>query len=621
MGLVKSIELPNMFAIYTNADGNPYGSLCPTSNINIFVGENNSGKSRFMRMLSGQSEYQATLSDIDLVNVNSQIETIISNLKNALTERGLRHANNFDAQSVQQLMPLPHSLSLNSDNYQKLREAFTKWSDFPDVTSWSSLSSMGLGHISDETKRSFRDAVRNQAAEAVRILDQVPRQSAFSTPKKVYIPVLRSLRPITPDHADLYSERIVLDYFTADSGLAQPEIFTGLSLYKRLTEMLLGGNQERKIISEYQTFMSKTLFGGRSITLIPSLNSKAVVVKIGNEKEQPIFHLGDGIQSAIILSFLPYITRESTFFFIEEPEMYLHPGLQRKILEFFNSLNHHMFFLTTHSNHFLDLTIDIKDVSIFTFRKQLREHDTEDDEVNPTFVIEAVDSGDRSSLELLGVRNSSVFLVNATIWVEGITDRWYLRTMLDSYVDYLEQTGGLRLKIEEDVHYSFVEYAGANITHWSFLEDEDQPIEVERLCSKALVIIDRDGNTKLQRKEELAKTLGDRLVILPSREVENLLPYSVIKKVILEYERDPNRELPDKVYASYEGEYLGKFIEDSILEGRFNRKGGYKSPSGTLKSKVDFCEKARHMLQYSDLPSTTQELVKKIYDFILSQNM
>ena len=76
MGLVKSIDLPGMFDIYTDAEGNPNGVLCPTSSINIFVGENNSGKSRFMRMLSGQAEYQAILSDIDLNTINAQIEAI-----------------------------------------------------------------------------------------------------------------------------------------------------------------------------------------------------------------------------------------------------------------------------------------------------------------------------------------------------------------------------------------------------------------------------------------------------------------------------------------------------------------------------------------------------------------
>jgi hypothetical protein len=279
-----------------------------------------------------------------------------------------------------------------------------------------------------------------------------------------------------------------------------------------------------------------------------------------------------------------------------------------------------MFFLTTHSNHFLDLTMDIKDVSIFTFKKQLPENKKEDDEIIPKFIIESISNGDRSSLELLGVRNSSVFLVNATIWVEGICDRLYLRAMLNSYITFLKDENNLEMEIEEDLHYSFVEYAGSNITHWSFLEKEEHPIEVKRLCSKALVIVDKDGDSKLERKKELEKMLNDRLVILPCREVENLLPYSVIKEVIMDYEN--NRALPmhNIEYTEYRDEYLGGFIENNILERKFTRTGGYQSSSGTLKSKVDFCEKAVSRIKYSELPSDTQVLVQKIYKFILSQN-
>ena len=103
-----------------------------------------------------------------------------------------------------------------------------------------------------------------------------------------------------------------------------------MKLYEDIMKMLLGNNNQRKRISEYQQFISNTLFGGNSVTLIPSLDAKVVIVKIGNEKEQPIFHLGDGIQSAIIMSFLPFVTQEPTFFFIEEPAHSLKFGAWRK---------------------------------------------------------------------------------------------------------------------------------------------------------------------------------------------------------------------------------------------------------------------------------------------------
>ena len=193
--------------------------------------------------------------------------------------------------------------------------------------------------------------------------------------------------------------------------------------------------------------------------------------------------------------------------------------------------------------------------------------------------------------------------------------------MLNSYMDHLKITNRNILRLEEDTHYSFVEYGGSNITHWSFLDYEKHPIEVERLCAKALVIVDKDGNAKMKRKEDLEKLLTDRLIVLPGREIENLLPYEIIRQIVLEYEGTPERKLPSVDFATYQNAYLGKYIEDRLLKGEFKRKGGYKSDSGTIKGKVDFCEKAISKITYINLPESTQEIIRKLYEFIYNQNV
>lgn len=614
---VLAIKLPNKFNNYVNADGERIDFLEPVSKINIFVGSNNSGKSRFMRLLSLLSEYSVKQNTIDLESINSEMLSVFTDIENFIGSYNFTKIDDIDLQTLESLrLPINGLFTLGSDQYEKIRTNFQKLSNSPFIKlyiqSGGHLTNEGQGKIHNET-------VKKSVRKITDLLKQIPIQSKEDLPKKVYIPTLRGLRPLDNNHSDLYSERTKQDYFKdADS---PPEIFSGLSLYQRLIDLLLGNNKERRLITDYQEFISKTLFEGKSVALIPNPREKVVVVKIGNEQEQPIHHLGDGIQSAIILSFLPFVMQEQTFFFIEEPEMYLHPGLQRKLLYFYNSpkCKKHVFFMTTHSNHFLDITIDIKEASIFTFKKVL--DDSEDDELTPNFTIENVDSGHESSLELLGVRNSSVFLVNATIWVEGITDRWYLRKMLNSYMEYLKKSDELDKKLEEDTHYSFVEYGGGNITHWSFLENyEDHPIEVERLCAKAIVIIDKDGEKKTTRKEALEKILGDRLIILAGREVENLLPYKIIKDVVLEYEKNPKPVIKDYEYSKYQDIYLGKFIEETMLKKSFTRKGGYKVDSGTVKDKVSFCKKALEKITYEDLPESTQKVIQSIYKFVLSQN-
>ena len=393
-----------------------------------------------------------------------------------------------------------------------------------------------------------------------------------------------------------------------------PEIFTGLGLYDHLMRLLLGDHESRMWVRKYEKFLSETIYEGQGITLIPNLESKNIVVKIGNERERRIYELGDGVQAAILLTFLPFTRQDNVFFFIEEPELLMHPGLQRKVLTLFNSLKQHTFFMTTHSNHLLDVTIDIKEVTVFVFRKVLAE--ASQDNIEASFEISGVDGDDRSSLELLGVRNSSVFLVNATIWVEGITDRWYLRAMLNSYMESEESL----LKMEEDVHYCFVEYGGANITHWSFLDCEEQPIEVERLCRRAMVLVDEDGSRKMLRKQALQENLGDRFIIVPGREIENTLPYPVIRKVLAEYEKVEEDQIPEWDGTAYTKKHFGRFVQDEIFKKAPTRTGGYADTSGTLKDKTGFCERAIKHITYPELPPETQVMVKRIYEFILGQN-
>ena len=170
--------------------------------------------------------------------------------------------------------------------------------------------------------------------------------------KRVYIPTLRGLRGYNDSintAKDIYKERTEKDYF---KDLETLEIHTGLNLYNEITDMLLGNVQQRYNMMEFQKFLSKSFFDGDQVTLTPVRNSDLIKVKIGPEQEKYIFELGDGIQSLIILTFpLFKFLDENLLLFIEEPELYLHPGMQRKFIEIITDeqFSNHQFFFTTHS--------------------------------------------------------------------------------------------------------------------------------------------------------------------------------------------------------------------------------------------------------------------------------
>jgi predicted ATP-dependent endonuclease of OLD family len=315
-------------------------------------------------------------------------------------------------------------------------------------------------------------------------------------------------------------------------------------------------------------------------------------------------------------------------FFFEEPETHLHPGFQRIFIETLQrkEFSSFQYFITTHSNHFLDITLDQDNISIYSFRKN--KYNTNQ------FLIENVKSGDNNVLQEIGVKNASVFLSNCTIWVEGITDRIYIRKYLEVFMNSTENTEGVIFR--EDYHYSFVEYSGGNITHWSFLDNQDDNhsnINVDRICNHLFLITDQDGagetkdgsgvekKVKQERHEKLKTKLGDtNYHCLDCREIENALSPDILKAVIKDRERENTKFIvkPKSFeYEKYQYAKLGKYIEDHLED----RKYKIQDDSGTIYDKTSFAKSAfNHIKTLEDLSQPALDLTKKIYEFIKRHN-
>ncbi|NQU99003.1 AAA family ATPase [Candidatus Woesearchaeota archaeon] len=588
------------------------------SKINILVGQNNSGKSRLIRKIFAHPLFKDTKSD---VNINS-INKVVKEAKNTL----LKALQSSHIISVSD--PIKLTEKIIEENLQTLEDPLDFSNNiFPDikrikeflemlvVTKHIGTHSFKIHPMKDVLLQGFQSMKDHLTFFSE--LDEL----YFSKENLVYIPILRGLRPLQ-GHTDVFYDRTTADYFNKskklgkgsfadllkDEGFENRIIFTGLTFYEKVKELKNEVEEKRHQITGFEKFLGENVFGEK-IEITAVERTGVVHIKIGKETERPIYDLGDGIQSLIILTF-PLFIYENAVFFIEEPEFMIHPGLQRKYLELLQQNDGtQQYFLTTHSNHFLDLTLDYNQISILATKKLPDEK----------FEIKVLSSGDKGLLRELGVQNSSVFLSNCTIWVEGVTDRLYLKKYLELYFKKN------KINFIEDIHYSFVEYGGNNITHWSFLdEDTDKKtINAERIAGKAFVIVDKDGDTKLERKEKLEKQLGDDLCILPCEEIENTLSSEVIKDIIKKYEKGiEDKQFSNFKYKDYKNQKLGKFIEEKAFkEYSPKRKGGYKEPSGTLKEKLSFCNKALDVLEDEDqLTEEVRKLLNKIKEFIERNN-
>lgn len=602
---ISEIVLPQEDFTCLGQNGVKDKSLTNLSKLNIFIGENNSGKSRLIRELVS-SDFGYIPRNYSLFRLNECIEKI----KNEIKSFGGKH--NIGIQQVTTILSKFNKVEqLNgTTDFFKVLDSLNKaiedmiWSDayYPSITT-------------KEVGTAFAEIVGRNLQSVSEDHKTVLQPHSFS---RIYIPILRGLRPIAVngekfEYVDVYGKRTLQDYFQGAS--TRFEIFTGLTAYGMVKGHLLGNLHQRKIIREYEEYLSE-FFDGKPVALIPSENPEEVlVIKIGDEQERPIFELGDGIQSLIIITMPLFLHQnEDVLLFVEEPELLLHPGLQRKLLETLmqqKGFERFQYFITTHSNHFLDITLDFPDISIYSVKKAFDESTTE--EKKPDFIVENLSHGDRSALEQLGVRNSSVYLSNCTIWVEGITDRLYLKKYLDVFYEKFEG----KEKFKEDFHYSFVEYSGSNITHWSFLDNEEEPINVDRLCGRLFLIVDRDNGTseaKIARHAKLENVLKERFYVFDCKEIENQLSPGVLIRVLKSYGEDETC-LPVINQGDYKDRNLGQHIED-ILGEQKKRKGSYID-GNTISDKVGFCRRAVSNIEtWDDLSSEAQQLTEKLFDFI-----
>ncbi|MDQ8051685.1 MAG: AAA family ATPase [Pedobacter sp.] len=580
------------------------------SKLNFFVGANNSGKSKLLRTLFSSKNKKIIPEGIEMIKLSEVISSFTQEVQIFFVRNDMVSYGPVDVNEIGKL-EMPEYFDCNFDFKIDI------------IDKIKILTSIGTFRTSNATtSHEFSSRLKKIANNTLSKLNELITNDNFRYfNEDKYIPTLRGLRSLNSSNEDFYLARTIKDYFEHLKINVSANIYSGLGLYNDCKRLLLGNTESRQKMKDFERFLSETFFSNAEVNIIPNVDDHVVHIRIDDD-EYPVYELGDGIQSIIVLMYPMFFNQgKTTHFYIEEPEQFLHPGFQRIFLEALNryEFRDFQYFITTHSNHLLDLSMDIADVSIYTLQK-LKEREE-------TFTIQNVRNDDLSILDLLGVRKSSVFLSNCTIWVEGITDRIYLR----KYIDVYQKAYGHQ-QFTEDIHYSFVEFGGNNITHWSFLDSEDPEhnnIQVKRICNRLFLITDSDGEKRGMEEEKvengtkkaarhlmLKENLGENYYRLSCREIENLLVPTVIKQVVVQWE---GKELDFTNFSmtKYVDEPLGTYIDTVVPE--LTRKYGDKS--GTVKNKVEFAKRAvNEIADVNGLSKEAKLVAKKLYDFIASHN-
>ncbi len=626
-------------------DGNNLEAIKNINKINIFIGPNNSGKSKIIRELLrekpalfyGEHNWQRIETPLRAFfdTVQTSLKTISAAEHFVINNSQNGAVINSDEIENKKLQYLVYTKNYNiTEVIEHIRQQYISMpSGLNRTVAYNMRAQNSEAHFDAAKVESLFRVLEELSAAAVILIGklqdlEIPEtiKDAFS---KVYIPSVRTLRPFG-SRADIKKETLEEYNFPANI-----EIYNGQNLPGEISKLKNTGFESRQKINDFEELLSREFFESKKVTLTYEQDKKILLIKIGDEKERPIYELGDGLQMIIILTF-PFFDNLRGIIVIEEPELFIHPGLQKTFIKFLLShkvTDNFQVFLATHSNHIIDSINSSPEVSIFSVRKKEKAIDNGPEKI-PDFVVENVAFGNSNVLNLLGITTSSVYLSNCTIWVEGITDKIYIQKFITSYLETLtpESDYFVCKKFREGTHYSFALTAGDSIVHWDFDEtneydNDTDKIIVEKFCAKSLVIVDNDFGKGAERKNSFSKLLGDRFIVLDLPEIENYLPMSVINDTVMDYSsvlkavKDDNMDV--LAGSNLENHKIG-YVIDQLLLKKYPGVKLFSAPGGTGSlrkgDKYDFCKKALAHISKNNLSHTSITLVEKILAFIVSNN-
>ena len=531
--------------------------------INIFIGKNNSGKSNFLRFLNLLSKHTSDHEKFP----SSAYENI---------HRGSVNTTILTLLFTHEELGLPEKVHYNSEDFYittYLPNPFK--ADFTLI--YEQNKSISLPQLDNEVPVDVLRKIQKQNAS-------IDKEGLINQLKlNVYHKVLDRLKGFK-EVIYISDFRLIQEGNKFESSNSE---LNGSNIISKMFEMQnpdTGKEKERNKFIKIQNIV-RELLGIEDLTIeIPHSKDK-IILSIHDGIRQSLSSFGTGIHQLIILC-SALIIYNNKIICIEEPEIHLHPELQRKFLDFLIRETENIYFITTHSNTFLNLR---NQISIYHIANNSKASQSD-----------RVDNSENSYLLLndLGYKASDLLQSNGIIWVEGPSDR----NFINRWINLIDP------KLEEGLHYVIMFYGGRLLANCSFDTAffEHNLIPLLKINRNAFVLIDRDSKQINKTKTRINNEIGDdKCWITNGKEIENYINNEVIKKWLLN-----------------KSAYNGKAITQG-LDQKFSEI--IESLDSTKKIKYDLHKNGLSTeicaffevddLNYTDLKKRVEQLVKKIWEW------